>query len=118
MHPVAAETPSEWWFNALVAVKTPSRRPIRGYHAGLRIRFLKIILQKSFARKSRQNTVVVQFEKDSSNQPILGRFFAPRLFEALRESKRNFWPPVVEDLCGREDLKPRHLHAACLIEAR
>jgi hypothetical protein len=46
------------------------------------------------------------------------RFFAPRLFEAFRKSKRYLRPPIIEDLRGCEDLKPGHLHAACLKEAR
>ena len=46
------------------------------------------------------------------------RFFAPRLFEAFRKSKRYLRPPIFYDLRGCEDLKPGHLYAACLKEAR
>src|ERR1700730_11392740 len=44
----------------------------------------------------------------SSKQLILARFFAPRLFEAFRKSKRYLRTPVVEDLSGREYLKLVH----------
>jgi hypothetical protein len=33
----------------------------------------------------------------SSEQPILARFFAPRLFEAFRKSKSYLQSPIIED---------------------